>query len=108
MKLDPSKRDFSRLVDRLKRLSELNPPGKRDWAADTIATLQSGRLESWDLQEFVVDRYDTQLAAAGDDRRPVWEVSRALLALIAELDALKLGAPKTEKIRQTLESWTLE
>lgn len=108
MKLEPGKRDYSKLIAELERLSGLRPKGAdRDWAADTIKTLQSGKLEDFDLIEFVVDRYDTQLASA-EDRRPVWEASRSLLALIAEMEALKVSSPKTDRVRDALNGWTLE
>lgn len=107
MKLDPAKHDYTKLVAALERLSAFNPKGQRDWPADTVKTLKSGKLEHWDLIEFVVERYDSQLAPEGDVR-PKWEHSRALLALIAEMDALKLGSPKTATVREALESWTLQ
>lgn len=108
MRLDPAKKDFAALVEKLERLRAFNAKGERDWPADTIKTLKSGRLEDCDVVEFVVDRYDRSFASAGDDIRPRWEHSRALLGLIAELDALKLGTPKTDAVREALEAWKLD
>jgi hypothetical protein len=105
MKVDPAKSDNARLVAALKKLSGFAGAEPRDWAADTIKTLQAGRLEDFDIDEFVSQEYETRLAAR-EDRRPVWELSRALLALIDELRARGIRAPKAARIGDLLKGWT--
>jgi hypothetical protein len=108
MILNPKKLDFAKLLTLLKELgrhdAELHPKRERDWALETSKTLQAGRLEDFDLVEYIVSAFETDLAGR-QDPRPVWKYSRALLALIDELDRLGFPNPKTKKVRETLSAW---
>jgi hypothetical protein len=103
MKLEAGKVDLAKLTGALKRLASCSAPG-RNWADETIKTLQAGRLEDFDLDEFVAQEYETRLAAP-EDRRPVRELSRALLALIDEMRARGIRAPKAARVGEILKGW---
>lgn len=109
MRLDPEKRDYAKLIAQLERLSVLGRkerPKERDWAAETVRTLKAGRLESYDLEEFALGEYEGGLAGR-EDKRPVWERSRALLALLGEMRAAGVTSPKLKKLGDELAGWTL-
>jgi len=107
MRLDSKKQDLAKLTSVLKRLASLSSkaePEARNWASDTIKTLEAGKLEDFDLVEFVSASYESELAGHGD-KRPVWDRSRSLLDLIEQMAALGLRDAKLEKIRLTLAGW---
>lgn len=108
MKLDPKKNDYSRTLELLESLSRLAEPlrgkGNRDWAAETVKTLKAGKLEDYDLVEFVSAEHDAFLSGK-EDHRQVWDYSRALLSLVEEMDARGHRSPKTAKIRLELAAW---
>lgn len=107
MKLDPKKNDYSLTLEILERLSRLSEPFRkdsRDWAAETIKTLKAGKLEDYDLVEFVAGEHETHLAGK-EDHRAVWKYSRALLSLVEEMDARGHRSPKTARIRMELAGW---
>lgn len=109
MKLEPAKNE--KILAIIKKLSELGAPlrreDERDWAADTIKTLQAGRLEDFDLSEFAVAEYESRCAGR-EDKRHVWEFSRALLELLDEMAARKIGSERSKRARQSLQAWTNE
>lgn len=105
MKLDPAKRDYAKLSAALKRLEGFRT-GK-EFAPDTVKALKEGRLEDHDLIELVVRDYESDLAGR-DDVRPVWEHSRALLAVIDELDAAGVKSEKTAQVKKSLSGWKLQ
>ena len=105
MKLDPTKADYAKLAAALTKLESL--PSQRRFHPETVKALKAGKLEDWDLYELVAHDYDSELAGR-EDLRPVWERSRALLAVIAEMDALGLACDKTAAVRRALEGWKLE
>ncbi len=102
MKLDPAKADFSKLIASLSKLQAM--PVRGQFQPQTIKTLKAGKLEDWDLFELVAHDYRTELSGR-EDLRPVWERSRALLAVIAEMEVLGLRSDETEAIRRELASW---
>ncbi|MBI3550974.1 MAG: hypothetical protein HY077_00525 [Elusimicrobia bacterium] len=108
MRLDPKKTDFSRLVSLLKKLAAISakadPKAERNWVEETIKTLQAGKLEDFDLTEFVTQAYETDLAKH-EDKRPVWDYGQAVLAICAEMESLGLHGPKTQAVRDSLKSW---
>jgi hypothetical protein len=108
MRIDPAKVDPKRALTLLLKLSKLTPPREHDpndWAAMTAASLKAGKLEDFDLVEFIAEAYARHLAGKDGDRR-VWEYSRALLALAEESAALGVRSPKTDKVRAALSAWT--
>ena len=111
MKLDPDKTDCSGLESCLKKLigffNKVHPKPGRPWIGDPVKTLRSGKLEDFDLVEFVSQTYARDLAPR-EDNRPVWDYSRALLQLISEMDRLGMREPKLAKVRAVLEGWTAE
>lgn len=107
MRIDPAKAELTKTLALLSTLSALTPAragDPNDWAAKTAASLKSGKLETFDLVEFVVDAFDKHLAGKEGDRR-VWDYSRALLALADEMESLGARSPKILKVRQELRSW---
>jgi hypothetical protein len=107
MKLDPKKNDYSNTLSLLEDLSRLGAPLRgqdRDWASETVKTLKAGKLEDYDLVEFVTGEYQARLEG-NEDHRTVWDYSRALLALVEEMDARGHRSPKTAKIRLELAAW---
>jgi hypothetical protein len=108
MKIDPAKADLTRALGLLTKLSALTPPREsdpNDWAAKTAATLKAGKLENFDLVEFVADAYEKGLSGKEHDPR-VWDYSRALLELAEEMERLGARSPKTTRIVLALKSWT--
>ncbi len=104
MKLDPSKRDLAKLAAALKRLQSFR--AGQDFAPDTAKDLKAGRLEDYDLVELVVRDYEDALVGR-EDVRPVWEHSRALLAVIDEMDAAGVKSDKTATVKKSLTAWKL-
>ena len=104
-----SKTEGEPLVPLLKKLSALAQPllrtGERDWASDTIKTLHAGKLEDCDLTEFAVAEFQTKLEGR-EDKRPVWDYSRALLALLEELERRRIVSDRSRRAREELAAWT--
>lgn len=107
MIIDIKKKDFSRLISALRALSTASAKCRknpRDWAAETVKTLQAGRLEDFDLAEFVAASFEMDLAPC-EDVRPKWDYAQALLALIGEMEALGLGSARIAPARDALKGW---
>jgi hypothetical protein len=108
MIIDPAKADVERVLALLGRLSALTPPRKgdpNDWAAKTASALKAGKLETFDLVEFLADAFEKNLAGKEGDPK-AWEYSRALLELAEEMERLGARGPKTARVKDTLKSWT--
>jgi hypothetical protein len=106
MKLDPKKTDFSRLVSLLKKVAvySANPKDERNWADDTAKTLLAGKLEDFDLEEFVAQAYETDLSKR-EDKRPVWDYAQAMIALIDEMHSKGIRAGRAKDVGATLKGW---
>lgn len=105
MKLDPKKARVAKLVDLLKKLGAVASKGKpkpyRDWAGETAKTLAAGKLEDFDLTEFVVAAFSADLSAPPD--MPINQpYAEALFELIEQMG--KAGVRSVDRVRNIREA----
>lgn len=103
MILDPKKSRVAKLLPTLKKLGEASakPKTERDWAGETAKTLAAGKLEDFDLTEFVVAAYESELAPSSDE--PVNQpYAQALAELIGQMKSA--GVRSGDRLRRVDEA----
>ncbi len=99
---------ISRIVSAIEKLASLSakadPSAAQLRGAETVKTLEAGKLEDCDLVESVSQAYETDLAPR-EDKRPVLADQGQQGRREVEMEPLKLGDAKTRKVRDALEGW---